>query len=66
MFTDGRTDRRTDRQTDGRTEGRTEGGIAIALSQIGWLGAKKCNTTLKLNIFIQTDETCTFSAEEPI
>ena len=29
------------RRTDGRTEGRTDGmGIAIALSQIGWLGAK--------------------------
>ena len=26
--------------TDGRTERRTEWGIAIALSQIGWLGAK--------------------------
>ena len=26
--------------TDGRTDGRTEWGIAIALSQIGWLGAK--------------------------
>ena len=27
--------------TDGWTDGRTEWGIAIALSQIGWLGAKK-------------------------
>ena len=27
--------------TDGRTDGRTELGIAIALSQIDWQGAKK-------------------------
>ena len=31
----------TDGRTDGQTDGRTEWGIAIALSQIGWLGAKK-------------------------
>ena len=30
----------TDGQTDGQTDGRTEWGIAVALSQIGWLGAK--------------------------
>ena len=29
-----------DGRTDGQTDGRTEWGIAIALSQIGWLGAK--------------------------
>ena len=29
------------RRTDGRTDGRTEWGIAIALSQIGWLGANE-------------------------
>ena len=28
--------------TDGRTDGRTEWGIAIAINQIGWLGAKIC------------------------
>ena len=35
-----RTDGRTDGQTDRRIDGRTEWGIAIALSQIGWFGAK--------------------------
>ena len=40
MLTDGRTDGQTDRRTDGRTDGQTDWGIAIALSQIGWLGAK--------------------------
>ena len=36
----------TDGRTDGQTDGRTDGlGIAIALSQIGWLGAN--NTTIK-------------------
>ena len=34
--------------TDGRTDRRTEWGIAIALSQIGWLGAKKYNMTILL------------------
>ena len=40
MLTDGRTDGRT----DGQTDGQTDWGIAIALSQIGWLGAKNWMT----------------------
>ena len=44
MLTDGQMDGHTDGQTDGQTgeqtDGRTELGIAIALSRIGWLGAK--------------------------
>ena len=43
MLTDGQ----TDGQTDGRTDGRTEWGIAIALSQIGWLGAKNSYSLAK-------------------
>ena len=39
----------TDGQTDGRMDGRTEWGIAIALSQIGWLGAKKGNRVKGFN-----------------
>ena len=38
--------------TDGRTDGRTEWGIAIALSQIGWLGAKK---NLKTYLFYRRE-----------
>ena len=30
--------------TDGQTDGRTEWGIAIALSHIGWLGAKNVDS----------------------
>ena len=39
--------------TDGQTDGQTEWGIAIALSQIGWLGAK--NQSEKQNFFSVLD-----------
>ena len=38
--------------TDGQTDGRTEWGIAIALSQIGWLGAKNHLNQTYLNILL--------------
>ena len=46
MLTDGRTDGRT----DGHTDERTEWGIAIALSQIGWLGANNRQTPISNHI----------------
>ena len=52
MLTDGRTDRRT----DGQTDGRTEWGIAIALSQIGWLGANNQTYITLSHLFIFTRE----------
>ena len=38
----------TDGRRDGRTDRRTEWGIAIALSQIGWLGAKNNDDDIDL------------------
>ena len=40
--------------TDGQTDGQTEWGIAIALSQIGWLGAK---TSLMIQMYFQGNQT---------
>ena len=39
----------TDGQTDGQTDRRTEWGIAIALSQIGWLGAKNYSNEIAMS-----------------
>ena len=42
----------TDGRMDGQTDGQTEWGIAIALSQIGWLGAKNVRETALIKLYI--------------